>query len=168
MLKVKDFDYDLWTTVEDGVKHYWAKVRETGEITEISHEVMVYLRSEEKRIYREIVMTRNEGTILSLDIPHDDEKESWFEDHGASKSPIKLCSEFSVKPAICDKYLWSNPGVFSDHPNRRRPTLDRLARKWYNAHPDGEADLNAYIRVILAVGSISKPFSRRSVKGDGG
>ena len=58
MLKVKDFDYDLWTTVEDGVKHYWAKVRETGEITEISHEVMVYLRSEEKRIYREIAMTR--------------------------------------------------------------------------------------------------------------
>ena len=83
MFKVKDFDYDLWTTVEDGVKHYWAKVRETGEITEISHEVMVYLRSEETRIYREIVMTRNEGTILSLDIPHDDEKESWFEDHGA-------------------------------------------------------------------------------------
>ena len=50
MLKVKDFDYDLWTTVEDGVKHYWANVRETGEITEISHEVMVYLRSEEKRM----------------------------------------------------------------------------------------------------------------------
>ena len=93
MLKVKDFDYDLWTTVEDGVKHYWAKVRETGEITEISHEVMVYLRSEEKRIYREIETTRNEGTILSLDIPHDDEKESWFEDHGASKSHMETAVE---------------------------------------------------------------------------
>ena len=36
---VKEFDYDLRTTVESGTKRYWAKVRATGELTEISHEV---------------------------------------------------------------------------------------------------------------------------------
>ena len=77
------------------------------------------------------------------------------------------------------KYSNSN-GVFSDHPSRRwmirgavtshrrrRLALNRLARKCYNAHSDGETGLNAYFRVILAVGIISITFSRRSVKGEG-
>ena len=89
MPKVKEFDYDLWTTVEDGEKHYWAKVRSTGEITEISHEVIKYLRAEEKKVYREIESNRNNESVLSLDIPHDDEKESWFEDHGIGMSEME-------------------------------------------------------------------------------
>ena len=46
---VKEFDYDLWTT-EDG--RCWAKIRSTGETTEISKEVMRLLRREEKALYR--------------------------------------------------------------------------------------------------------------------
>ena len=34
MYKSKEFDYDLWTTTENGTKHYWARVKATGEVTE--------------------------------------------------------------------------------------------------------------------------------------
>ena len=40
MYKSKEFDYDLWTTQEGGTKHYWARVKATGEVAEISIEVM--------------------------------------------------------------------------------------------------------------------------------
>ena len=90
MPKVKEFDYDLWTTVEDGEKHYWAKVRSTGEITEISHEVIKFLRAEEKKVYREIEFNRNSESVLSLDELHaDDEEPSWFEDHGIGMSEME-------------------------------------------------------------------------------
>lgn len=46
---VKEFDYDLWTT-DDG--RCWARVRATGEVTQISKEVMRILRREEKSIFR--------------------------------------------------------------------------------------------------------------------
>ena len=89
MYKSKEFDYDLWTTIENGTKHYWARVKATGEVTEVSHEVMKFLRAEEKRVYREIEASQNRGSILSLDIPHDEEKESWFEDHGRGTSEME-------------------------------------------------------------------------------
>ncbi len=84
MYKSKEFDYDLWTTNENGTKHYWARVRATGEMTEISHEVMKFLRAEEKRVYREITAIQKYGLPLPLDIPHDDEISSWEEDNNYS------------------------------------------------------------------------------------
>ena len=27
MYKSKEFDYDLWTTTENGTKHFWARVK---------------------------------------------------------------------------------------------------------------------------------------------
>ncbi len=90
MYKSKEFDYDLWTTTENGTKHYWARVRATGEVTEISHEVMRFLRSEEKRIYREITSVRDSGSTLSLDVPHDEEMEYWLEDHGIGISEMEI------------------------------------------------------------------------------
>ena len=81
MLKVKDFDYDLWTTNENGTKRYWAKVRKTGEITEISHDVMKLLRNEEKRTYRHNLSVKNSDQVLSLEYFDDEEKEDWLEDH---------------------------------------------------------------------------------------
>ena len=89
MYKSKEFDYDLRTTDENGTKRYWARVRATGEVTEISHEVMCFLRSEEKRLYREIAAVKKHGSTLSLDVPHDEEKESWYEDHGLGVSEIE-------------------------------------------------------------------------------
>lgn len=46
---VKNFAYDLWKT-KDG--RCWARVRATGQVTEISKEVMQDLRREEKAIWR--------------------------------------------------------------------------------------------------------------------
>ena len=89
MFKAKEFDYDLWTTSENGTKRYWARVRATGEVTEISHEVMCFLRSEEKRLYREIVAVKKHGSMLSLDVPQGEDKESWFEDHGRGASEME-------------------------------------------------------------------------------
>ena len=89
MYKSKEFDYDLWTTTENGAKHYWARVKATGEVTEVSHEVMKFLRAEEKRVYREITAIKKHGSPLSLDVPTGEEKESWFEDHGFGASEME-------------------------------------------------------------------------------
>lgn len=90
MIKVKEFDYDLWTTNGGGTKRYWARVKATGEVTEISHEVMCFLRSEEKKLYREIAAVRKHGSTLSLDVPYGEEKESWFEDHGSGMREMEI------------------------------------------------------------------------------
>ncbi len=89
MYKSKEFDYDLWTTTENGTKHYWAKVKSTGEVTEVSHEVMRFLRAEEKKVYREITAIKNHGSTLSLDTPQGEDKESWFEDRHAGVSEME-------------------------------------------------------------------------------
>ncbi len=95
MYKSKEFDYDLWTTTENGIKRYWARVRATGEVTEINHEVMRFLRTEEKRLYREITADRKYGSTLSLDVPYDEEKSVWEADNnfGVIEMETKLEEE---------------------------------------------------------------------------
>ena len=45
-----EFDYDLWTAQdEQGKTHYLVRVKQTGEITEVTHDVMKFLRSTEKK-----------------------------------------------------------------------------------------------------------------------
>ena len=78
MYKSKEFDYDLWTTQEGGIKRYWARVKATGEVAEISIEIMRCLRTEEKRIYREIETSQQRGSMLSLEFLYDEEKEGWL------------------------------------------------------------------------------------------
>lgn len=56
MFKVKNFDYDLWTT-DDGKK--FARVRRTSEVCEVDEETMKLLRSAEKRAYRELELQGN-------------------------------------------------------------------------------------------------------------
>lgn len=83
MYKSKDFDYELWTTTENGTKHFWTRVKATGEVTEVSHKVMKFLRAKEKKMYREITAIKKDGSPLSLDIPHNEEKEHWNGDYRA-------------------------------------------------------------------------------------
>lgn len=64
MKTLKEFDYDLWTTNEAGRKKYFARVKNTGEVTEISLEVRRYLMSQEKQLRRERM---NQDTELSLE-----------------------------------------------------------------------------------------------------
>lgn len=89
---MNDFDYDLWTSDAEGVKRYWARVRSTGEVTEISHDVMKFLRKEEKKCYRELAETAVRGTALSLDAPNCGEPGDWAEDPRADMKE----TEFAV------------------------------------------------------------------------
>ena len=84
-----EFDYDLWTT-EDG--KCMARVKKTGEVSEVNRDVMRVLRAEEKRIRRsygfgntsedEDGAEKNSDTVLSLDaMPEDDVKSAaWLAD----------------------------------------------------------------------------------------
>lgn len=67
MQAIERFDYDLWTTNENGKTRYWAKVKRTKQVTEISKEVMLYLHSEEMRICRNMQKVTQNGGDLSLD-----------------------------------------------------------------------------------------------------
>ena len=59
-------------------------------MAEISIEIMRCLRTEEKRVYREIVASQNRGSTLSLDVSHDEEKEYWLEDNGMGVSEMEI------------------------------------------------------------------------------
>lgn len=78
----KEFNYDLWTTGEGPDKKYWVRIKSSGEISEVNHKVMMFLRSEEKKLRRAIErLEMIGGNILSLDAPPDeDEESSWLED----------------------------------------------------------------------------------------
>lgn len=81
MKALKEFDYNLWTTEENGVKHYWIGVKATGETTEVDLAVMRLLRNEEKKMRRELEEREQIGTVLSLD-RYDSElcSEQWLAD----------------------------------------------------------------------------------------
>ena len=95
MKTLKEFDYDLWTTEDGAEKKYWARVKRTGEVTEISHEVMMFLRSEEKRMRRELHEQRiwSSKTLHLSTMPLDGIGESWLADPS------------SMEDAVCNKCL---------------------------------------------------------------
>ena len=49
MKTLKEFDYDLWAIEENGRKRYFARIKATGEETEVSLEVMRLLLRQESR-----------------------------------------------------------------------------------------------------------------------
>lgn len=67
MKTLKEFDYDLWAIEENGRKRYFARIKATGEETEVSLEVMRLLLRQEKQMRREYKKRQNIGTLLSLD-----------------------------------------------------------------------------------------------------
>ena len=97
----KDFDYDLWTT-KDGKN--MVRVKATGEVTEVSREIMKLLRAEEKRHRREMEgvpiygCKTEKATLLSLDfISLDNNGEGcdgiepwWLIDHSDNPEEILL------------------------------------------------------------------------------
>lgn len=80
MKTLKEFDYDLWAAEEGGKKRYYARVKATGEETEISQELMRFLFREEKRMRRSMEKERCLGRLLSLDCIQ--ETESGLEEYG--------------------------------------------------------------------------------------
>lgn len=80
-----EFDYDLWTTKEGKCM---VRIKATGEITEVERAVMQVLRSEEKRLRRNLSPDQGSSkeaktapTVLSLDLlPENVANSSWLAD----------------------------------------------------------------------------------------
>lgn len=89
----EEFDYDLWTTEEDSVKHYWTRIKATGEVSEVSHEVMKYLRSLEAQIHRKLEAERERGgSDLSLDaVPTGGSDSAWATDPKNMEEDVISC-----------------------------------------------------------------------------
>ncbi len=105
-IRLNDFDYDLWTSGPEGAKRYWARVRPTGEVTEIDHEVMKYLRKEEKRGYRELSEMTVRGTALSLDVPGCGEPGDWAEDRRSGIADLETAmTEEAFRKALTPNQL---------------------------------------------------------------
>ena len=146
----EQFDYDLWTT-EDG--KYMVRVKRTGEVTEVSHEVMKLLRSEEKKLKREMEGVPIEGAdgekahILSLDyISLDNNTEGtlgmepwWFIDKKSNPETIVIFNEMqkvfveSLSPKQSNVYCECICGDLSlreyARKNKRNKNAPREAKK---------------------------------------
>ena len=51
MKALREFDYDLWAIVDNGKKRYFARVKATGEETEISLSRMPSKEQSQYRVY---------------------------------------------------------------------------------------------------------------------
>lgn len=98
MYKNKKFDYDLWTTKDDGVKRYWVRIRATQEVVEVDLKTLRFLRSEEKKIYRAIEEARNNaGTVLSYEIFEDEEVSGeWLIDEKDLETQVLMHTEIDA------------------------------------------------------------------------
>ena len=63
MYKNKKFDYDLWTTNDEGIKRYWVRIRATQEVVEVDLKTLRFLRTEEKKIFRKTETTDENASI---------------------------------------------------------------------------------------------------------
>lgn len=73
MKPLKEYDYDLWTSVKNGEKKCWVRVKRTGEVSEVSQEVLRFLRTEEKKIRRENEKLQDQQGNLYLNLGYSDE-----------------------------------------------------------------------------------------------
>lgn len=109
MYKNKKFDYDLWTTNDDGVKRYWVRIRATQEVVEVDLKTLRFLRAEEKKIYRTIEDARNNaGTVLSYEVFEDEEiSGEWLIDEKDLETQVLMQSEIdAVVKTLTPKQFW--------------------------------------------------------------
>lgn len=90
MKTLKEFDYDLWAVEENGKKRYFARVKATGEVTEVGLNVMRFLMKTEKKMRRKYAaMMETGGMPLSLDqVSENEENETWMIDSSASNEQL--------------------------------------------------------------------------------
>jgi len=67
MKTLHEFDYELWAIEDNGKKRYFARIKATGEETDVSLKVMRLLLAQEKQMRREYAKRQSVGTVLSLD-----------------------------------------------------------------------------------------------------
>lgn len=115
MKTLKEFDYDLWATEENGQKRYFARVKATHEETEISLEVMRLLLSQEKQMRREYAKQQNEAPTLSLDFICDSgdvDEAAWLADSKQDINADTLWAE--EKAALCNTLTVNQLSIFNE------------------------------------------------------
>ena len=115
MKTLKEFDYDLWATEENGQKRYFARVKATHEETEISLEVMRLLLSQEKQMRREYAKQQNEGPSLSLDFICDSgdvDEAAWLADSKQNIDADMLWVEENA--AFCNTLTANQLSIFNE------------------------------------------------------
>lgn len=114
MKTLKDFDYDLWTSTENGKEKYWVRVKRTGEVCEVDITTMRELRKYEKQMRRAIKKHGEIGIcVFSLDCLPEESKEggSWEMDTYDLEEEVycKMTKE-SIYSALTEK----QKGVFKN------------------------------------------------------
>lgn len=97
MKTLPEFEYDLWAITENDEKRFYARVKASGEVTEISIDVMRYLFSCDKAMRRKkkenMEFEDRHGKTLSLDYittlgDADIQCPAFLEDHNQSVEDI--------------------------------------------------------------------------------
>ena len=115
MKTLKEFDYDLWAIEENGGKRYFARIKATGEETEVSLEVMRLLLSQEKQIRREYAKQQTLGPVLSLDAIRDGgsmDEAAWMWDMRQRIDSEVLTAELT--DAFCKTLTDSQRSIFTE------------------------------------------------------
>ena len=115
MKTLKEFDYDLWAIEENGRKRCFARIKATGEETEVSLEVMRLLLRQEKQMRREYAKQQTIGPVLSLDAicNRGDMNESvWLMDTRQSIDSDLLTAELA--DAFCKTLTDSQRSIFTE------------------------------------------------------
>lgn len=115
MKTLKEFDYDLWAIEENGRKRYFARIKATGEETEVSLEVMRLLLRQEKQMRREYAKQQTIGPVLSLDAIHDGgsmDESAWLLDTRQRIDSEVLTAELA--DAFCKTLTDSQRSIFTE------------------------------------------------------
>lgn len=115
MKTLHEFDYDLWAIKENGRKRYFARIKATGEETEISIEVMRLLLSQEKQMRREYAKQQVHGTILSLDAICDSgdiDESAWMQDMNQNIDADILWAD--IKADFCKTLTEKQLSIFNE------------------------------------------------------
>lgn len=140
MKTLKDFDYDLWTTEENGIKKYYVRAKSTREVTEVDAGVMRLLRSEEKKMRRYIKEQNILGTPLSLDSHTDETVEgTWLADSYDLNEDVQTAImeddfNYSLSPlqrAVYEYCIKNNgsPSAFADDKGITKQAVSNTLRK---------------------------------------
>ena len=115
MKTLKEFDYDLWAIEENGRKRYFARIKATGEETEVSLEVMRLLLSQEKQMRREYAKQQTIGPVLSLAAIRDGgsmDESAWLLDTRQRIDSEVLTAELT--DAFCKMLTDSQRSIFTE------------------------------------------------------
>ena len=100
---------------ENGKKRYFARVKATGEETEVSLEVMRLLLRQEKQMRREYAKQQNARTLLSLDAIRDNgdlDESAWLLDTQQSIDSEVLTAD--LKDGFCKTLTDSQRLIFRE------------------------------------------------------